>query len=254
MIRTAWLAVGSVTAAAALVSGTFNIVELLAHEMESRVASFPAEGIEVIDIDNDAGSITITSADVDQITVRTRIGHGLRRSASSVRVEGDRLLLRGSCPIIGSQWCNVRYTIEVPSDVDVVVSGDNDGITVSGIVGNVQLHSDNGSITASDITGDIDLTADNGSIRATRVTSDSVQASSDNGSIRLELASSPHNVKATSDNGNIIVVVPQGDELYAVDISTDNGSTDNRLRTDIASDRHVVATTDNGSVTLRYAD
>lgn len=253
MIRTAWLAVGSVTAAAALVSGTFNIVELLAHEMESRIATFPAEGIQLIDIDNDAGSVTITSADVDQITVRTRIGHGLRRSGSSVAVEGDRLVLRGSCPIIGSQWCNVRYTIEVPADVDVVVSGDNDGITVSGIVGNVELHSDNGSITAADITGDVDLTADNGSIRATRLTSDSVQASSDNGSIRLELANVPRNVNASSDNGNIVVVLPQGDDLYAVKARTSNGSTDNQLRSDVNSDRHVVASTDNGSITLRYA-
>jgi hypothetical protein len=86
------------------------------------------------------------------------------------------------------------------------------------------------------------------------LTSDSVQASSDNGSIRLELANAPHNVNASSDNGSIIVVLPQGDEVYAVDVATDNGSTDNRLRTDVASDRHVVARTNNGNVTLRYVD
>ena len=254
MIRTAWLAVGSVTAAAALVSGTFNIIDLVAHEMETRVETFDADGIQVIDIDNDAGAITIESADVDTITVRARIGHGLRRSGSSVNVEGDRLMVRGSCPIFGSQWCDVRYTIEVPGDVDVVVSGDNDGIRVTGIDGRVELHSDNGTIWATDITGDVDLSADNGSIRATGLTSDSVRATSDNGNIEIQMLVAPQTVRATSDNGNVEVVLPRGDEVYAVEITTDNGNTENRLNSDVASDRHVVAVTDNGDVTLRYSD
>jgi hypothetical protein len=222
--------------------------------METRVATFDAEGIQVIDVDNDAGSITIESADVDTITVRARIGHGLRRSGSSVTVEGDRLMVRGSCPIFGSQWCDVRYTIEVPADVDVVVSGDNDGIRVTGIDGRVELHSDNGSIRATDITGDVDLSADNGSIQATGLTSDTVRATSDNGSIELELLVAPQLVNATSDNGDVEVVLPRGDEVYAVEITTDNGSTANGLSSDAASDRRVVTTTDNGDVTLRYSD
>jgi hypothetical protein len=254
VIRTAWIAVGSVTAAAALASGTFNIVELLAHEMETRVESFDAEGVAVLDIDNDAGSVTIQSADVDQITVRARIGHGLRRSGSSIRIEGDRLLVRGSCPVIGSQWCDVRYTIEVPADIDVVVEGDNDGIRVTGIDGRVELHSDNGSIRLTDINGDVELSADNGSIEAVGLTSNSVQADSDNGDIELELRQPPQTLDLSSDNGDIVVVVPRDDEVYAVDVTTDNGSTENGLRTDQAGSRRITASTDNGDVTLRYAN
>lgn len=255
MIRnTAWLVVGSVTAAAALVSGTFNIVDLLAHEMETRVSTFDAAGINSLDVDDEAGSITVQAADVDHITVRARIGHGLRRSSSSVRVDGDRLVVRGSCPAFGSQWCDVRYTIEVPADIDVVVRGDNNGIRVTGIDGRVELHSDNGSIRATDITGDIVMTADNGSIRGAELRSQSVRAQADNGRIELHLATAPQTVDASSDNGQIIVVLPEDDQAYAVDISTANGTTDNSLKTDPASDRHIVASSDNGSVTLRYPD
>ncbi|MCU1359548.1 MAG: putative lipoprotein, partial [Ilumatobacteraceae bacterium] len=233
-------------------SGTFNIVDLVAHEMETRVVTFDAAGISVLDVSDDAGSVTIQSADVDQITVRARIGHGLRRSGSSVEVQGDRLVVRGSCPVIGSQWCDVRYTIEVPADVDVVVDGDSDRITVTGMTGTVQLHSDNGSIHASRLSGDLQLSADNGSIHGTELTSRSVHADSDNGSIELQLTTPPQTIDVTTDNGNIVVELPSGNEVYAVDISSDNGSTDNGLRTDPASDRTVVATTDNGDVTLRY--
>jgi DUF4097 and DUF4098 domain-containing protein YvlB len=252
VIRTAWIAVGSITAAAALVSGTFNIIELLAHEMETRVESFDAQGVTTLDVDNDAGSVTIESSDVDEITVRARIGHGLRRSGSSIRIEDDRLLVRGSCPVVGSQWCDVRYTIMVPADIDVVVNGDNDGIRVTGIEGRVELHSDNGSIHVTDIDGDVALSADNGSIDAVGLTSDSVHAQADNGSIELDLRRPPQTVAVSSDNGDIVVVLPRGDEAYAVEITSDNGSTDNDVRTDQTSERHVTASSDNGDVTLRY--
>jgi hypothetical protein len=253
VIRTAWLAVGSVVATAALASGTFNIVDLLAHEMETRIETIAAEGIAVLDVDNDAGSVTIEAADVDQITVRARIGHGLRRSGSTVDVEGDRVVVHGSCPVFGSQWCDVRYTIQVPADIDVVVTGDNDGIRVTGIDGRVELHTDNGSIRVTDITGDVQLSADNGSIDGVGLNSAAVQADSDNGSIELELRQAPQTVDVSSDNGDILVVVPPGDEVYAVEMHTDNGTTDNGLSTEVSSDRHVTASTDNGDVTLRYS-
>ena len=39
--------------------------------------------------------------------------------------------------------------------------------------------------------------------------------------------------------------------LYRVDLRTDNGSTDNLVRTDPASDHVIDLSTDNGSITLR---
>jgi hypothetical protein len=252
--HTAWLVVGSIAAVAALAHGTFNIVQLVAHEMETQIATYDAAGIAVLDVDDDTGSVTIRSADVDQITVRARIGHGLRRSESSVHVDGDRLVVRGSCPRIGSQWCNVRYVIEVPERIDVVVRSDNDGILVTGIDGRVELHSDNGSIRASDIRGDVLLSSDNGSVRASGLTSRFVRADADNGSVELELIVPPQTVDASSDNGNVLLIVPPGDELYAVDLSTDNGDTDNGVRTDTTSDRRLTITSDNGNVTTRYSE
>jgi hypothetical protein len=253
MIRnTMWLSVGSVVTVAALASGTFNIVGLLAHEMESRVETFDAQDITSIDVDNDAGAVSIEGADVDTITVRARIGHGLRRSGSSVGLDGSRLVIHGSCPIFGSEWCDVRYTIQVPRGIDVQVTGDNDGISISNMSGAVELHSDNGSIRASDLQGDVQLSSDNGGIRATGLSGDSVSADTDNGSVTIEMIDAPRTVQATSANGSVTIVVPRGDQAYAVDITTDNGQVDNQLRTDSTSDRRVVVRSDNGSVTARY--
>jgi hypothetical protein len=252
MARTAWLVTGSILAAAALVSGTYNVIGLLAHEMETRVVTVPADGVAVIDVDDDAGSVTVEAADVDEITVRARIGHGLRRSGSSVRVEGDRLVVRGSCPVFGSEWCDVRYTIEVPRDVDVVVRSDNDGVRVSGVRGRVELHNDNGSVRVNDVVGDVVLTSDNGGIHAFGLSSEHVIAQSDNGDIELELVTPPLSVEADSDNGGVVVVVPAGDERYAVTVDTDNGNADNQIGTDPTSERQIDVSTDNGDVTVRH--
>jgi DUF4097 and DUF4098 domain-containing protein YvlB len=169
-----------------------------------------------------------------------------------VRVDGETLHVRGSCPVLGSEWCDVRYTIEVPRDIDLVVRSDNDGVRVTGVRGRVELHSDNGSVRVTDVVGDAVLTSDNGGIHAFGLTSEHVSASSDNGSIELELVAPPMSVEASSDNGDVVVVVPDGDEMYAVTVSTDNGSTDNQLRTDPSSDRHIDVSTDNGDATVRH--
>jgi hypothetical protein len=253
MARAAWLVTGSILAAAALTSGTYNVVGLLAHEMETRVDIVPAAGIAVLDVDDGAGSVTVQSADVDQITVRARIGHGMRRSGSSVRVEGDRLVVRGSCPVFGSEWCDVRYTIEVPRRIDVVLRSDNHDVRVTGIEGRVEMRSDNGSLRASDVIGDVVMSSDNGGIHGFALRSADVRVDTDNGGVELELVTAPRHVEATSDNGDVLVEVPQGGESYAVSISTDNGNADNQVRTDPASDRQVRIETDNGDATIRYS-
>jgi hypothetical protein len=250
---TAWLSVGSLLTTAAIGWGTFNIVDLVAHEMETRTVTVDAAGIDLIDVVDDAGSVTIESADVDQITVRARIGHGLKRSGSSVVVDGNRVVVRGSCPVLGSQWCDVRYTITVPADIDVVARSDDNSIRAAGLDGDVDLRSDNGSVRVTDLGGDVRLQSDNGAIDARALTGTTVRADADNGSVSVEMLVAPRSVQLSSNNGRVTLVLPTGDELYAVDISSQNGGVDNQLRVDPKSERTVVISSDNGTATARYA-
>jgi hypothetical protein len=250
--RTAWLVIGSVVTVAALLGGVSNIVGLLAHEMETRIVTVPAADIAVLEVHSDAGSVTVRAADVTEITVRARIGHGLRRSGSSVEVVDDRLVVRGSCPVFGSQWCDVRYTIDVPAGIDVVVRADNDDVRVSGVTGVLDLHSGNGSVRADDVGGSLTMSSDNGSIRGTGVVADTVDARTDNGDVAIEMRVAPRMLNARSDNGDVEVVVPDDAATYAVDISSGNGSVDSALRTDPASERRVTISSDNGNVSASY--
>jgi len=59
-------------------------------------------------------------------------------------------------------------------------------------------------------------------------------------------------VVAESDQGDVEVVVPDGDELYALTTDSDQGNVDREIRADPRSDRSITATTDQGDVIVRY--
>jgi DUF4097 and DUF4098 domain-containing protein YvlB len=127
-------------------------------------------------------------------------------------------------------------------------------VALRGITGRVDAESTDGSVEGESLSGPTRLHSSNGSVRASRLRTESLQADSSNGSVRVEFATPPLSAIASSDNGDVDVAVPPGEEAYAVDVDSGNGSTRNLVRSDPESERRIVATTDNGSVTVRYLD
>lgn len=250
-VRRAWLVGGSLLAAVGLVVGTARIVGALAHVEETEVATFPAAGVDVLDIRSPQGTIDVRGGDVDEITVTAEISHGLRPTGHTATVAGGVLRVRASCPLFVA-WCEVDYRVEVPAGVDVVASTDDGRLIVRDVTGDVRADGDNGSLELTRLAGDLDVTTGNGRVDATGLRSPSVRAGTENGSVRLEFAEPPAAVEATSRNGRVDVVVPDTPDAYRVDLGTHNGATDVGVRTDPSSDRSVVASTHNGDVTVRY--
>ena len=147
--------------------GTFNVVELIAHEERTERFTVPAGQLTRLLVDNDTGSVTIVGTDTDEISVEAEVSDGLRDTGFSHEVIDSTLELHGSCPLIGSMWCRVTYRIEVPRGLDVEVNADNDGVDVSNIDGNVVVDSDNGAVELADVSGEINVNGDNGSIVGT---------------------------------------------------------------------------------------
>ena len=105
-----------------------------------------------------------------------RISDGLRETEERQTVVDGVLELRASCPLIGSDWCSVRYTVEVPADIEVRADADNGRLRVTGVDGPVHLESDNGSVEVADLTGNLTVGSNNGSITASRLTSDTMSS------------------------------------------------------------------------------
>src|SRR5699024_9447931 len=110
---------------------------------------------------------------------------------------------------------------------------------------------DNGSVVLDDVGGVLDVSTDNGRVEATNVRSTEVVADGDNGRVVLSFVVAPESVRATSNNGQVEVVVPDDATAYRVELHSDNGREELSVPTDPAATRSLLLETDNGTVTAR---
>ena len=253
--RTVWLAVGSVVAVLGLMISTLQVVGLIAHEEHDETVRVDDPAVAVLDVGSDAGAIEIVGADTEVVRIEARVSDGLVDTRFTQEVVGDRLQVRVRClAVLANQCCGARLRIVVPRALEVKVRARGDSVTLRGISGRVDAESSDGSVEAEALAGDTRLHSSNGSVRGTRLRTESIVADSDNGSVRLEFAVPPVSVITSSDNGSVDVAVPRGDDAYAVSVDSSNGSTDNLVQSDPESDRRIVASSSNGSVTVRYLE
>jgi hypothetical protein len=198
-VRKAWLIVASVAAAFLLLTGTIQVTGMIAHEEVTEVSEIAARGVTGLDIDNDAGATRVVGVDgAETVTVRARISNGLRDPQHEISRDGGTLVVEASCPIIGSQWCEVDYTIDVPSDMDVAADG-RGHLTVTDLTGRLRLDADQGSADLARVGGDITVSASQGSVDGVDLTAARVVAEANQGSIDLAFATSPDDIVTESN-------------------------------------------------------
>jgi hypothetical protein len=249
--RTLWIVFGSLLLIGGLWWGTFNVVELIAHDERTERFTVPAAQLTRLVVDNDTGSITIVGTTGDEISVEAEVSDGLRETGFSHEIAGSTLELRGSCPLVGSMWCRVTYRIEMPRDLDVEVNADNDRVDVSNVAGNVVIDSDNGAVELADVSGPIEVAGDNGRVVGTGLSSAVTRVETDNGRVELAFIEPPDSVTVNGANGSIEIVVPQIEGGYDVTAETSNGSTDDIDVIDNPESPHKLRLeTDNGSISV----
>jgi hypothetical protein len=236
-----------------LLFGGCNTALALAHSQRTASLSVPAAGITGVDVNNNAGRVRIVGVEgATEISVRARIDDGWRRSGHSVTTEGGVLKVHGSCPNFGSNFCQVRYTIEVPDTMRVSVRAEGT-IEVTDMTAGVEASSSDSTITLDRVGGNLVLDAGQGRITAGDIRSDTVTAEADQGRISLVFAESPTSVTARADQGSIEIVLPDDTVAYATDVSADQGNVSDVVDRDLDSPRTIVAHADQGDVTLTYA-
>ncbi len=248
-----WKVLGAILVVAGLLWGTYNVVTLLAHEARVETQTFAAADVSSLDIDNSSGTVRIVATDTDEISVRARISDGLRSTGEHREIVDGQLRLRATCPLIGSNFCDVTYDVVVPLDLPITIDAANGRVEVSGSTAPVAINADNGTVELTGLSGAIQAETDNGRLLGSGLRATEVRADTDNGRVELEFAVAPTNVVATSNNGSVTVVVPDDGETYQVAMQTNNGSENLEVPTDPSSTRVLELRTDNGSVTARLA-
>jgi hypothetical protein len=271
--RTAWRLIGGLLVVVALPYGVYSLVDVSVRRVDHVTATrsaAPSGGtaLTALDVRTD-GKVFVTAVDGQDVMISTRIERGLRRPRVSQRVEGDTLILRGSCPAIGS-FCSVGYTVRVPRGMRVNVSSSGGSVTIDGTsstvtasssgggvtlrrtTGTASASSSGGGVTIDGTSGPVTATSSGGGVRAVALRSSKVSASSSGGGVRLTFAVAPADVRAASSGGGVRVELPKGDATYAVDASASGGGTSVGVRTDPASSNRIRVRSSGGGVTVAY--
>src|SRR5690606_35902992 len=111
-------------------------------------------------------------------------------------------------------------------------------ITVSDVEGGVVAEADQSSVQVARVAGELVLDSDQGRVEGRDLRATRVAASSDQGRIELEFATSPRAVDVDADQGRIDIVLPDDpDVAYATELDADQGTISDRIRQDPTSDR-----------------
>ena len=231
----------TVTALAAVAMTGCSISVDLDRDTMRRVEdeSIPLGQIESIAITTENGQIDVIARDVAAVEVRAVMvesdaGDAAYTIERATVGDAERLVIAGECDARRFDPCTVGFRVVIPAQLDVDVATDNGRIDVDGVA------------------GELDIDTDNGAIEAEALISTDVTAHTDNGRIELSFTSAPSAVDAETDNGRIVVRVPEPSS-YAVDAATDNGAVDIDVTDDDGADRTIRARSDNGSIDIGYA-
>lgn len=253
-IRRAWMVVACLAAVPLLGFGTLQAASVLAHEERTEVVEVDAAGLSGLVVDNSAGSVQVVGVEgSDTVTVNARISEGLSETGHGVTRRGDRLHVDGSCPMLGSQWCRVHYTIEVPAQLYVDVRAAA-GAELSDLSGGLSARSSTSRVEIARVGGDVTLEANQGRVEATDLTADVVRATAAQGRVSLAFDDPPDAVVAHADQGRIDIVLPDVDDVYyAIYPEAGQGSVSENVATDPDSGRTIEARANQGSITIGYA-
>jgi Putative adhesin len=207
--------------------------------------------ISTVHIDVD-GDISVGTGPVGQITVATHRVWSFHEPTVTERRTATGLSISAVCQGVDWGTCSTSVRLVVPVNAALTLTSSDGSISVDGVRGRLNLQSDNGDVDVASTPGPLQLSSDNGSVTGTGLTSGQVQASSDNGDVTLGFVAAPETASASSENGSVTVLLPRGPASYLVSASTDNGSRSVGVPIDSASNRHIVATSEDGDVTVAY--
>jgi Toastrack DUF4097 len=180
---------------------------------------FPIAAGGRVEVLNSNGFVKVEVADVSQVEVRAeRIAHAATQDAAKAlvgkieireEVSPDRVRLETRKPE-GSAFSGgieVRYTLRVPSTVQVDLTTANGEVSATGVTRGARLTTTNGHIRGDRLSGELRATTTNGGVDLTMTSvTDPVHVRTTNGGVDLSIpSSSAVTINAQCANGSIDV-------------------------------------------------
>ncbi|RTL65711.1 MAG: hypothetical protein EKK42_19290 [Pseudonocardiaceae bacterium] len=241
-------------AAVVLVAAVAGVAQLLGSAVHSTTVTDATYTLASprLAVTSNSGDITVVLSADDAVHVRTQARHGLATPDLVAESGPTGLVLDSHCNGFLGDFCQVSYTVAVPRDVSLMVSGGMGDVVVRDVDGRVDVDNTGGDVLLTGIGGDVTVRTVSGDVVATDMRSGSVLAETTLGDVSVAGAVAPTSVTARSTLGDIDVAVP-ATRPYRVDVGpgSDAGSTRVLLPVDPTATATVSATSDHGDVTVR---
>lgn len=224
-----------VLGAAAVGWGAASAATLLSSE--TRVISQRHTGIRTVEVHAGMGVVGVTGRPAaTEVALRQRQRWRLRTPRFSARREGDRLVVRSSCPWNIGRPCDGALDLTVPPGTTIDIRSEDGEVWFQGLSGAVTVRSGDGPISATGLrAADVDLAA---------------------GDARVEVSftTAPDRIRVAAADGAVDIRVPRDGRPWRVDGTTGDASREVGIAVDPAAARTITADTADGPVRIAYVD
>lgn len=221
----------------------FDVVNISSTLEESKTLEVDAEKPPTLKVNNAAGDVTVTGADVDTVQIdvvktaydstKARADEEVKTVEYTVKQDGNDITIKYEIPKslnFNNKVNTVDFVITVPNDTSVEVDTSFGEVSVDNTQGNVDISNDFGDVTAGNIEGGLTIQTNSGEVNATSITagSETIDLHSDFGAVTLKKGGGS-DITLDSNSGNITLseVRATGDLTASTDfgnIEFDNGS------------------------------
>lgn len=255
-----WRILGSLVAVVMLSWSMLWVVTLVARHTEEIDKSMPATAATSLRVEIGSGTLEIVGNDSSMISVRATFTDGLFDSDHTETFDGSTFVVTSQCPFNrgplagGPTGCSADYRVEVPSSLDVRVVATDTAVSLRGLTGKVDVRTSNNRISAEDLAGPIRLETSNDAIEAYRLGAGPVSMRTSNDRVTAQFSASPDQVDVRTSNDSVSLKLPDTPAVFATDVSTSNGDTKTKIRTDPDSPRRIRVPTSNDDISITYSN
>lgn len=225
---------------------------------ESKTLKVDATKPLTLKVANDAGSVTITGADVDTVQVKAvKTAYDSSQARADAEVKGMKYTIEQSGGTITLKYelpksmnfrnnvNTVDFIVTVPHELTVDVNNSSGAVSVTGTKGSVDIRNSFGDLTMEDIEGALSAKTNSGEVTATSITAgnENIDLHSDFGDITLKKAGGK-DIKLDSNSGAITL-----SEVRATgDLTTNSDFGNTKFENGSANELHIE--TNSGKVSL----
>jgi hypothetical protein len=237
-----------------LAGGTLSVVGYFIVDTKTTTTSFTEAVTRVHLVDSDGRVVIRTGTAAQGATVTAIARSSYRTARHTEKVSNGVLEVNGGCRggMFISDSCSMGFEITVPRGTIVDARTTTGNISVTGTGAEVTARSNTGNLRVTAVGKPVRLSTEVGDVSGTGLPGGTVLGQSNTGDVRLTFTGTPDRVTATTDVGDVQVVVPDDATGYRINADTDIGNRDLNVPRDPRSKHLVELHTNTGDISMGH--